>query len=95
MNTCHNTNIIVQTTVRDASSLNVKSEFPNKKLANIKGAFLLISSNKKNLGVFPISIPYGYTIKLVICYVVVFLTSYGMEQDLHTNTSKYGMCEST
>ena len=35
MKTCHNINIIVQTTGIDASSINGKIESPNKKLANI------------------------------------------------------------
>ena len=37
MNTCHNMNIIVQTTSGYASALNGKSEIPNNKLANSKG----------------------------------------------------------
>ena len=40
-------NIIVQTTGGDESSINIKFESPNKKLANIKIAILLNSSNKK------------------------------------------------
>ena len=35
MRTCHNMNIIVQTTGGDASSLNGKSESPNNTLSNI------------------------------------------------------------
>ena len=41
MRTCHKMNIIVQTTGGDASSLNGKSESPNKTLANITRALLL------------------------------------------------------
>ena len=47
MNTCHNINIIVQTTGGDASYLNGKSETPNKTLANITRALLLNSSQNK------------------------------------------------
>ena len=47
MKTCHNMNIIVQTTGGDASSLNGKSESPNKTLANIMRALLLNSIHKK------------------------------------------------
>ena len=47
MNTCHNMNIIVQTTGGYSSSLNSKSEQPNKRLANITRALLLNSSHKK------------------------------------------------
>ena len=52
MKTCHNMNIIVQTTGGDASSLNGKSESPNKTLANITRALLLNSSHKKELWCF-------------------------------------------
>ena len=41
MQTCHNLNIIVQTTCGDASSLNVKSETPNKTPCNITRALLM------------------------------------------------------
>ena len=47
MKTCHNMNIVVQTTGGDASSLNGKSEIPNKTLDNITRALLLNSSHKK------------------------------------------------
>ena len=47
MKTCHSMNIIVQTTGGDASSLNGKSEIPNKTLANITRSLLLNSSYKK------------------------------------------------
>ena len=52
MKTCHNMNIIVQTTGGDASSLNGKSESPNKTLDNITRAIFLNSSNKKELWCF-------------------------------------------
>ena len=52
MKTCHNMNIIVQTTGGDASSLNGKSESTNKTLANITRALLLNSSHKKELWCF-------------------------------------------
>ena len=45
MSTCHNMNIIVQTTGGYASSLNRKSEILNKTLDSIKISFLLNSSN--------------------------------------------------
>ena len=41
MRTCHNMNIIVQTTGGYASSLNDKSKSPNKKIANITRALLM------------------------------------------------------
>ena len=50
--TCHNMNIIVQTTGGYSSSLNGKSESPNKKLANITRALLLNSSHNKELWCF-------------------------------------------
>ena len=51
-------NIIVQTTGGDASSLNGKSESPNKTLANITRSLLLNSIHKKELWCFA----YQYTI---------------------------------
>ena len=45
-------NIIVQTTGGDASSLNGKSESPNKTLANITRALLINSIHKKELWYF-------------------------------------------
>ena len=59
MKTCHNIHIIVQNTDGDSSSLNGKSESPNKTLDNITRALLLNSSHKKDLFVLHISIPYG------------------------------------
>ena len=44
-----------------------------------------------NFGALPISIPYGSPAELIISCVVVLLNSSEMEQDLHTNTSKYGV----
>ena len=49
MKTCQNINIIVHTTGGDTSSLNGKSESPNKTLANITRAIILNSSHKKEL----------------------------------------------
>ena len=49
MTTCHNMNIIVQATDVYASSLNGKSESPNKTLDNITRSLLLNSSHKKEL----------------------------------------------
>ena len=47
MNTCHNMNIIVQTTGGDEYSLNGKGEIPITTLANITRALLLKSSHNK------------------------------------------------
>ena len=92
MKTCHNMNIIVQTTGEDSYFFNGKSEIPNNNLANITRALLLNSIQKKELWcVFPISMTYGYPDKLIIGCVVMFLTSSVMFQYLHTNTSKYGV----
>ena len=46
---CHNTNIIVQNTGGDASSLNGKIKIPDKTLANITRAILLNSSHMKEI----------------------------------------------
>ena len=50
--TCHNMNIIFNNTGGYASSLNGKSESPNKTLYNIKRDLLLKSSHKKELRCF-------------------------------------------
>ena len=94
MKTCHNMNIIVQNTEVYESSINSKSESHNNTLANITRALLLKSSNKKTFGFFLISITYVSPAELRIDCVMVLLTSYGMEQDLLTNISKYGVRES-
>ena len=49
MKTCHNMNIIVQTTGGYASSINVKSENPDRKLSNITRDLLLNSIHNKEL----------------------------------------------
>ena len=50
MNTCHNMKIVIQTTGGDASSLNYKSENPNKKIANItKRYFTKLKSQDQTL----------------------------------------------
>ena len=89
MNTYHNMNIIVQTTGGDASPLNGKSEIPNKTLSNITISLLLNSIQKKDFFALLISMIYGFTVKLIIYCVAMLFTYSGMEQDLHTNTSKY------
>ena len=80
--TCHNMNIIVQTTGSYASSLDGKIEIPNKTLANITRVCLMNSSHKKEL---------GSPVELRIYCAVIFLTYCGMEQELHTIISKYGL----
>ena len=77
--TCHNMNIIVQTTGGDASSLNGKSKSPNKTLANITRALLLNQATRKNSGFLHINIPYGSPAELKIDCVVMFPIFYGME----------------
>ena len=47
MKTCNNMNIIVQTTGRDASSLNGNSESPNNTLDNNTRYIIMKSSHKK------------------------------------------------
>ena len=57
MRTCHNMNIIVQTTGGYVPSFNGKTEIPNKAMANIKRAFLLKSSYNKELRCFAYQYP--------------------------------------
>ena len=91
MGTFHNMNIIVKTTGRDASPLNGKIKIPNKTLANIARALLMNSIHNKELWFLPISMTYVSPVEMLIDCVGVFLTSYGIDQDHHTNISKYGV----
>ena len=84
-------NIIVQNTGGDESSLNDKIKSTNKTFDNITRDILLNSSEKKNFCDLPISITYVSPVTLIIGCVVLFITSYCMEQDLNTNISKYGV----
>ena len=89
-------NIIVQTTGGVAYYINGNIEIPNNTLDNISKE--LSSWNKitrKNFGALPISIPYVSPEEPITYCVAMFLTYSGIEQDLHTNTSKYGVWEST
>ena len=88
VSTYHNMNIIVQTTGGGESLLNGKIEILNKTLDNITRA-PIVNSEKKNLADLPVSMPYGSTTEPRICFVVMLLTSSGIYQDHHTNTSKY------
>ena len=56
-----------------------------------KELFYCNQVTRKKFGVLPISIPCVSSAKPRIDYMVMFLTSSGMEQDLHTKTSKYWM----
>ena len=95
MRTCHKMNIIFQTTGGYASSINGKSESTNKKIANITDIFYWNQDTRKKFGVLTISMTYGSPTELRIDCVVMLPTYYGMEQELHTNISKYGVWEST
>ena len=52
MKTCHNMNVILQNKGGDVSSINGKSESPNKTLTNITRDLLLNSSHKEELWCF-------------------------------------------
>ena len=90
MKTCNNMNIIVQTTGGDASSLNVNSESPNNTLDNNTRYIIMNQVTRKKFGDLPIIIPYVSLAKMRRDCVEVLLNSFGMEQDLHTNISRYG-----
>ena len=91
MKRCPNTNIPVQATCGDESSINGKRESPNNTLADITIALILNSINKNNFGDFPMSMPYGSPSKMRLYFVVMLLNLSDMEQDLHKNKSKYGV----
>ena len=95
MKICHNMNIIVQTTCGYASSINGKSESLIRHLLISRDLFYWTQVTINNFGVFHISMPSGYPAEPIIYCVVMFLISYGMEQDLYTNISKYRVWEST
>ena len=88
-------NNIVQTSGVDTSSLN-GLKIPNKTSYIITRDLILRSSHKKKLWCFD----YYYGIWIYrrpdnrLCGDANFLSS-GMEQELHTNTSNYGLLEST
>ena len=50
---------------------------------------------RNDFGVLNVGMTYGSLAELRICWKVMLLTSYRMEKDLHTNTSKFEMWEST
>ena len=74
--TCHNMNIIVQTTGGDESSLNGERKRPNNTPDNIKRALLMKSIHKKEL--FCLSYQYAIwiscqTVNILHCDVPYFL----------------------
>ena len=73
----------------------VKVEVPIRHMLISQENFYWTQFTRNNFGALPFSMTYGYPAKLIIYYVFVLLTSYGMEQDLHINTSKYGVWDST
>ena len=91
MNKCHKMNIIVQITGGDVSSLNGKIKSIDKTLANITRSLLLNSIHKHFFDNSLIIILYGPPVKMRIYCMVMFLTLYVMEKDLHTNVYKYGV----
>ena len=46
---------------------------------------------RNNVGAYPISMPSSSPSRLKMGFLVIFLTFYGMDQDHHTNISKYGV----
>ena len=78
-------NIIVQTTGGYEFLSVVKLKVLKRHLLISRDIFYLNQVTINNFGVLPINIPYGSPVELRIYCMVVFLTSYGMEQDLHKN----------
>ena len=80
-------NIILQTACVDASLLNGKSEIPNKTLANIINSLLLNSILQEVILVLTLSAPHmDFPAELIIGSVMIFLTSYEMDQQHNANT---------
>ena len=84
--TCHNMNIIVQITGGDSSSLNGKEKSQIIYLLISQEILYYNQVTRNNFVTLPISMTYGSTSELIIDCVVMFLTSYGMYQDLHTKS---------
>ena len=71
-----------------------KSESPNKTNDNRKRALILNSIHRKDFWCLSNSMSYSSPTELRIYFVVMFFTYSGMEQNLHTKTSKNGVRES-
>ena len=75
------------------SMVKVKSQI--KELVISQDILFCNKFTRKKFGTLPIIIPYAYPNKIRIGSVVVFVTYSIMEQELHINTSKYGVLYST
>ena len=73
----------------------LKSKSQIRHLLISQELFYLNQVSRNNFGSSSISMIYGPPSIMIIGCVVMFLTYFGMEQDLHTNISKYGVWEST
>ena len=73
----------------------IKVKIPVRHLIISQELFYLTQITRKNFGALPISTIYGSPAKLRIDFVVMFLNSSDMEQDLHKNTLEYGVGDST
>ena len=95
MNTCHNMNIIVQTTSGYGSFINGKIKRLIRHLLISQELFYWNQVTRKNFDYLPISMSNGSPAELRIDYVVMFPTYFGTKQYLNTHTSKYGVWRST
>ena len=69
----------------------LKVKFQRRQFLISQEIFYLNKVTRKNLGALPIIMPYESPIELIIDFVDMLLSSSGMEEDLHTNTSTYGV----
>ena len=88
MKTWNKVNIILQTTGGDAYSLKGKVKVLIINLLISQELFYWTQVTINTFDVLPISMPYWSPAELRIDCVVVFLTSYVLEQDLHTRHNK-------
>ena len=73
----------------------VKSKYQIRYLRILQEIFYWTKATRNNFGDLHISNLSGSPTKMRIGCVVMLLNSYGMEQDIFRNTSKYGVREST
>ena len=86
MSAFNNMYIIVQTTGGDNIHSIGKSDIPNKTLDDINISFYWTKVTRSNFCAYPISMSSGSPVELIICYVMVILTSYDTDQYHNTNT---------
>ena len=84
--TFHKMDIIVQTSVGHVSVLNGKAKYQTMHLIISQELFYSTQVTRKSFGASCIIMPYVSPTEMITVCAGMLHTSYGMEQDLHTNT---------